>query len=38
VRGAVTGVGLVTALAGLRELSSVILARSRAIEEPPAAR
>ena len=28
VRGAVTGVGLVTAFSGLRDLSSVILARS----------
>jgi hypothetical protein len=36
VRGAVTGVGLVTALAGLRDLSGVILARSRAVDDPPA--
>ncbi len=28
VRGAVTGVGLVTTFAGLRDLSSVILSRS----------
>ena len=28
VRGAVTGVGLVTTFAGLRDLSNVILARS----------
>ena len=35
VRGGVTGVGLVTAFAGLRDLSSVILARSAASESPP---
>ena len=37
VRGAVTGVGLVTAFAGLRDLSAVILARSAASESaaPP---
>ena len=38
VRGAVTGVGLVTTLAGLRELSGVILARSRAVDDAPPAR
>jgi len=32
VRGAVTGVGIVTAYAGLRDLSDVILARSAAAE------
>ena len=32
VRGAVSGVGLVTAVAGLRDLSGVILARSAASE------
>lgn len=35
VRGAVTGVGLVTAVAGLRDLSGVILARSAASESTP---
>ena len=34
VRGAVTGVGIVTALAGLRDLSGVILARGRAADAP----
>lgn len=37
VRGGVTGVGLVTAFAGLRDLSGVILARSAASEAPPPA-
>lgn len=32
VRGAVTGVGIVTTVAGLRDLSGVILARSAASE------
>jgi hypothetical protein len=35
VRGAVTGVGVVTAVAGLRDLSGVILARSAASESIP---
>ena len=35
VRGSVTGVGLVTAVAGLRDLSGVILARSVASESAP---
>jgi len=37
VRGAVTGVGVVTAVAGLRDLSGVILARSAASESLPPA-
>ena len=37
VRGAVTGVGLVTSVAGLRDLSGVILARSAASESIPPA-
>ena len=37
VRGAVTGVGIVTAIAGLRDLSGVILARSAASESLPPA-
>jgi hypothetical protein len=37
VRGGVTGIGLVTAFAGLRDLSGVILARSAASETPPQA-
>lgn len=35
VRGAVTGVGLVTALVGVKDLSGVILARSAASESGP---
>lgn len=35
VRGGVTGVGLVTAFAGLRDLSGVILVRSAASDQPP---
>jgi hypothetical protein len=35
VRGGVTGVGLVTGFAGLRDLSSAILARSAASDSPP---
>ena len=35
VRGGVTGIGLVTAFTGLRDLSSVILARSAASDSPP---
>jgi hypothetical protein len=38
VRGAVTGVGLVTVVAGIRDLSSVILARSAASEPAPPVR
>jgi hypothetical protein len=34
VRGAVTGVGVVTALAGLAELGSVIASRSRRQPQP----
>jgi hypothetical protein len=37
VRGAGHGVGLVTAVAGLRDLSGVILARSAASESLPPA-
>ena len=36
VKGAVTGIGLVTTFTGLRDLSSVILARSAASDLPPA--
>jgi hypothetical protein len=35
VKGGVTGIGLVTTFAGLRDLSSAILARSAASEPPP---
>ena len=35
VRGGVTGIGLVTSFAGLRDLSGVILARSAAADTPP---
>ena len=35
VRGGVTGIGLVTAFTGLRDLSSVILARSAASDSRP---
>ena len=35
VRGGVTGVGLVTGFAGLRDLSSAILARSAASDSAP---
>ena len=37
VRGGVTGIGLVTTFAGLRDLSAVILARSAASESAPPA-
>ena len=38
VRGAVSGVGLVTSVAGLRDLSAAIIARhSRSAASPPAA-
>ena len=37
VRGAVTGVGIVTAIVGMRDLSTVILARSGASEQAPPA-
>jgi hypothetical protein len=35
VKGGVTGIGLVTTFTGLRDLSSVILARSAASDSPP---
>jgi hypothetical protein len=35
VKGGVTGIGLVTTFAGLRDLSAVILARSTASESLP---
>ena len=35
VKGGVTGIGLVTAFAGLRDLSGAILARSAASDSPP---
>jgi hypothetical protein len=35
VKGGVTGIGLVTAFAGLRDLSAVILARGTASESSP---
>ena len=37
VKGGVTGVGLVTTFAGLRDLSAVILARGSASESSPPA-
>lgn len=37
VRGAVTGVGIVTLVAGFRDLSGIILARGRAADDPPIA-
>lgn len=37
VKGAVTGIGLVTTFAGIRDLSGVILARSAASESAPPA-
>ena len=36
LRGAVTGVGVITMVAGLRDLASALVARNQARPDPPA--